>query len=163
MTEVAEAVEKTTVTVISQDGMEYEVEPELLKQANTFKNVLEGSEAATAIPLPNVRGETFEKVIEYMKEMDSRTKNPDQHSDEANQKWDDNFFKQMENQLVFELTLCANYLDFNSLLNGTCKTIAGMIAGQTPEYIRQLFNIQNDFTPEEEAQVRKENEWCEDR
>ena len=25
----------------------------------------------------------------------------------------------------------------------------------------QLFNIQNDFTPEEEAQIRKENEWAE--
>lgn len=28
---------------------------------------------------------------------------------------------------------------------------------QTPEEIRKLFNIQNDFTPEEEEQIRKEN------
>lgn len=32
-----------------------------------------------------------------------------------------------------------------------------MIKGKTPEEIRKLFNIQNDFTPEEEAQIRKEN------
>lgn len=25
------------------------------------------------------------------------------------------------------------------------------------------FNIVNDFTPEEEAQIKKENEWAEDR
>lgn len=34
---------------------------------------------------------------------------------------------------------------------------ANMIKGKTPEEIRKLFNIQNDFTPEEEAQIKKEN------
>jgi S-phase kinase-associated protein 1 len=29
--------------------------------------------------------------------------------------------------------------------------------------IRRTFNIKNDFTPEEEEQVRKENEWCDER
>jgi len=38
-----------------------------------------------------------------------------------------------------------------------------MIKGKTPEEIRKLFNIVNDFTPEEEAQIKKENEWAEDR
>ena len=38
-----------------------------------------------------------------------------------------------------------------------------MIKGKTPEEIRKTFNIKNDFTPEEEEQVRKENEWCEEK
>ena len=33
--------------------------------------------------------------------------------------------------------------------------------GKKAEEIRRMFNIKNDFTPEEEEQVRKENEWCE--
>ena len=32
-----------------------------------------------------------------------------------------------------------------------------MIKGKTPEEIRKQFNIVNDFTPEEEAQVCQEN------
>jgi hypothetical protein len=32
-----------------------------------------------------------------------------------------------------------------------------MIKGKTAEEIRKIFNIVNDFTPEEEAQIRKEN------
>ena len=31
-----------------------------------------------------------------------------------------------------------------------------------PEEIRSTFNITNDFSPEEEAQVREENKWCEE-
>jgi S-phase kinase-associated protein 1 len=37
-----------------------------------------------------------------------------------------------------------------------------MIKGKSPEEIRKTFNITNDFTPEEE-QIRRENEWAEDR
>lgn len=37
-----------------------------------------------------------------------------------------------------------------------CKTVANMIKGKQPEEIRKLFNIVNDFTPEEEAQIKKE-------
>ena len=77
----------------------------------------------------------------------------------------------------------ANYLNIKPLLDLTCKTVADMIKGKTPEEIRAHFNIQNDFTPEEEEevcsscgssdasraqsascrlQVRRENAWCED-
>ena len=31
-----------------------------------------------------------------------------------------------------------------------------------PEQIRKTFNIRNDFTPEEEAQIIEENKWCEE-
>jgi hypothetical protein len=32
-----------------------------------------------------------------------------------------------------------------------------MIKGKSAEEIRRTFNITNDFTPEEEAQIKKEN------
>jgi hypothetical protein len=38
-----------------------------------------------------------------------------------------------------------------------------MIKGKSPHEIRKTFNITNDFTPEEEEQIRRENEWAEDR
>ena len=39
----------------------------------------------------------------------------------------------------------------------TCKTVANMIKGKTPEEIRKTFNIKNDFTQAEEEQVGKIN------
>ena len=54
----------------------------------------------------------------------------------------------------------ANYLNIKELLNLTCQTVADMIKGKTPEQIRKTFNIKNDFTPEEEEEVRRENAWA---
>jgi S-phase kinase-associated protein 1 len=65
--------------------------------------------------------------------------------------------------------LSANYLDIKSLIELSCAKIATMIKGifkfiigKTPEEIRQTFGIINDFTPEEEAQIREENKWAEE-
>lgn len=84
-------------------------------------------------------------------------------------------------------TKAANFLDIKNLLDLTCTQAANMIRNKTTEEIRHTFNIKNDFTREEEEQVRrlmagvprssaslpsqlpyfffqvrKENEWCED-
>jgi len=64
---------------------------------------------------------------------------------------------------VLTSSQAANYLDIKALLDVGCKTVANMIKGKSPDEIRKTFNIQNDFTPEEEDQIRRENEWAEDR
>lgn len=76
--------------------------------------------------------------------------------------WDAKFCE-VDQSTLFNMILAANYLDIKPLLDLTCKCVANMIKGKTPEEIRQTFNIKNDFTPEEEEQIKKENEWCEER
>jgi S-phase kinase-associated protein 1 len=51
-------------------------------------------------------------------------------------------------------------LNIKELLDLTCQTVADMIKNKTPEEIRRIFNIVNDFTPEEEEEVRRENQWA---
>jgi S-phase kinase-associated protein 1 len=61
----------------------------------------------------------------------------------------------MDKTTLFELTLAANYLEVKGLINLTCKAIANMIIGKTPEEIRKTFNVRCDDddykeTPEKE-------------
>ncbi|PQM36586.1 SKP1-like protein 11 [Prunus yedoensis var. nudiflora] len=97
------------------------------------------------------------KVIEYCKkhhEEDADVKNK-----ESLKSWDAEFVK-VDLREMFDLILAANYLDIKSLLDLTCQTVADMIKDKTPEEIRVIFNIENDFTPKEETEIRKENEWA---
>eukprot|EP00698_Gefionella_okellyi_P003079 TRINITY_DN12894_c0_g1_i1.p1 TRINITY_DN12894_c0_g1~~TRINITY_DN12894_c0_g1_i1.p1 ORF type:complete len:150 (-),score=37.05 TRINITY_DN12894_c0_g1_i1:40-489(-) len=148
----------STVKLMSQDGQEFDVEKDVISMSVTVKNMLEDVTEMAAIPMPNIRSDILEKVLAYAKYHTTNKETPE----EDKQKWDQDFVK-VEQGTLFEMILAANYLDIKPMLDLTCKTVADMIKGKSPEEIRKMFNIPNDFTPEEEEQVRKENEWCEDR
>ncbi len=61
---------------------------------------------------------------------------------------------------LFDTILAANYLNNQPLMDLACQRVADMIKGKTPEEIRKTFNIKNDFTPEEEEEIRRENAWA---
>lgn len=143
----------------SSDEQEFEVEKEVIKMSGTVNNLINDIGSDHPIPLPNVSGKTLAKVIEYCKYHYGKPI-PEKTSDI--EPWDLKFCE-MEQSDLFELILAANYMDVSLLLDLTCKTVANMIKGKKVEEIRKIFNIQNDFTPEEEEQIRKENEWCEER
>ena len=53
-------------------------------------------------------------------------------------------------------------MDIKPLLELSCAKVASMIKGKSVQEVRSLFNIENDFTPEEEAQIMEENKWAEE-
>ena len=115
------------------------------------------------VPLPNVKAKILSKVIEFCSKHASHPQTSADGkptpADEELEKWDKEFVK-VDQGTLFELSLAANYLNIKELLDLTCLTVANMIKGKTPEEIRKTFNIVNDFTPEEEEQVRRENQWA---
>ena len=158
------------VKLQSQDGQVFSVDLKVAQMSQTVKNLLDDiGVTEVAIPLPNVTGKILTKVIEYCKHHIENPTPVAEGDDKADEKRTDNIlpwdkeFCEVDQATLFELILAANYLDIKDLLDLTCKTVANMIKGKTPEEIRKTFNIKNDFTPEEEEQVRKENEWCEER
>jgi S-phase kinase-associated protein 1 len=116
------------------------------------------------IPLTNVTKDILELIIKFcdyhyhhedMKEIDKPLNGK---LCDIVSKWDYEFIS-IEQNIIFELILGANYMDIQSLLDLSCAKVASLIKGKTPEEIRLQFNIENDFTPEEEAQIKEENKW----
>ncbi|KAK1320092.1 SKP1-like protein 1A [Acorus calamus] len=149
------------VTLKSSDGEVFEVEETVALESQTIKHMIEDDCADNGIPLPNVTSKILSKVIEYCKkhvEVAPKT-GEDRTQEEELKAWDVDFVK-VDQGTLFDLILAANYLNIKSLLDLTCQTVADMIKGKTPEEIRKTFNIKNDFTPEEEEEVRRENQWA---
>ncbi|ELU39455.1 Skp1 domain-containing protein [Rhizoctonia solani AG-1 IA] len=132
------------------------------------------------VSLPNVNAATFQKIVEYCEHHKDDVIPPPQEVDSFTNHigfgsiqpiniddWDRRFM-QVEEKMIFDIILAANYLDIKPLLYvalsaifeanvvvtvlsrdlGT-KTIGELIKGKSPEEIRRLLNIANDFTPEE--------------
>ena len=56
----------------------------------------------------------------------------------------------------------ADDLKIESLLNLACAKVSLIIKGMTKPEIREFFNIENDFTSEEEDQIKDEFKWAEE-
>lgn len=171
MAETTTAPEVATAAkyaLMSQEGERFEVDKEVAQMSVLVKEMTEedDDDDELEVPLPNVKSSVLRRVISFcehhVREPMHDIEKPLKSSNMAEvvSEWDANFVK-VEQDVLFELILAANYMDIKSLLDLTCAKVASMIKGKTPEQIRQTFNITNDFTPEEEAQVREENKWCE--
>ncbi|CAE6435650.1 unnamed protein product [Rhizoctonia solani] len=113
------------------------------------------------VSLPNVNAATFQKIVEYCEHHKDDVIPPPQEVDSFTNHigfgsiqpiniddWDRRFM-QVEEKMNFDIILAANYLDIKPLLDLGTKTIGELIKGKSPEEIRRLLNIANDFTPEE--------------
>jgi len=156
----------------SSDGEVFDVDVEVAKASVTIKTMLDDlgieEDDQEVVPLPNVNSTILRKVIQwaaYHKDDPPPTgeeeENRERRTDDVSP-WDQEFLK-VDQGTLFELIQAANYLDIKGLLDVTCKTVANMIKGKTPEEIRKTFNIKNDFTPEEEQAIREENRWAEEQ
>ena len=168
--EVAKGEVEKMVTLTCRDGEEFRVPLKVAQKSMTIKTMLEDlpedDDDDEPIPLPKINAAVLRKIVEYCEfHKDDEPQAEDDEMKEKNtdipEPWDQEFLK-VDQCTLFELILAANYLDIKPLLDTACKCVANMIKGKTPEEIRKTFNIKNDFTPEEEEQIRKENEWCED-
>ncbi|XP_051196361.1 SKP1-like protein 4 [Lolium perenne] len=156
-----------TVTLRSSDGEEFVVKADTFASASVLvRNMLEDDCAGGAIPLPQVTGRILSRVIDYCDrhyaDADAATyvAEPFSSGDPDLERFDTDFIGGVDYNTLIDLILAANYLEVPRLLDLACKTVADQMRGKTVEEMRAHFKIANDYTPEEEAEVRSENPWA---
>jgi S-phase kinase-associated protein 1 len=155
----------------SKEGDVYEVPISVAKMSQLVAETLDGdeddeSDEVKDIPLPNVSANVLQKVIEfckhYQEEPMTSIQTPLKSSklEDLVQQWYADFVK-IEKNMLFDLVAAANFMDIKPLLDLTCLAVSILIKGKSAVELREMFNISSDFSPEEDAQIKKENGWVE--
>ena len=149
------------------DGETVEVPKEIAFKSILVKGIVDDGGADDEIPLASVKKATLDRIIKYCEyihtnappEIDKPLRS-NNLADVVNQFYAD--FVDLDQEVLFELILAANFMDIKSLLELACAKVASLIKGKTIPETRKFFNIENDFTPEEELQIMDENRWAEE-
>ncbi|KAJ4877980.1 SKP1-like protein 14 [Raphanus sativus] len=148
------------ITLVSSDGESFEVEEAVAREFEIVAHMLEDGCTGSNIPIATVDGKILSKVITYCKKhVEVGNVEGNEDAKKALEEFDKKVVDE-ERETLFALILAANYLNVKGLIDIACQKVADSIKDKQPEEVREIFNIENDFTPEEEAEVRKENEWA---
>ena len=153
--------------LMCKDGEVLEVAVNIASQSKLINGLIEDGGTDDDIPISQVNKPIMEKVIVFMERMTENAppeiEKPLSSTDlsQVVEAWYAEYVN-VDQEMLFEIVMAANYLDIKPLLELSCAKVASLIKGKTVQEIRQFFNIENDFTPEEEAQVMEENRWAEE-
>nr|NP_608357.2 SKP1-related D [Drosophila melanogaster]AAF49021.1 SKP1-related D [Drosophila melanogaster] len=143
-----------TIKLESSDGVIFSTEVKAAKLSETIKTMLEVSavenDENAVVPLPKVNAFILNKILTWAyhhKDDDDQAAEGEELTPQSPHDispWDANFIN-VDQPILFEITVAANYLEIKGLEDLCCKTLANMIRGKTPEEIRQTFNIEDDL------------------
>ena len=167
------------IFLVSKEGDKFQVGRNVAEMSNHLKSLLPDDDEEDdmnedlVIPLPLVSSIVLAKVIEFCNiQNDFGTMKEIQKPINFNnlEKIVDSVYVKFINDLELtdedgsgsmfkKLIYAANYLEIKPLLDLLLVKVATILIGMAPEEIHKTFKVKNDFTPEEEEEVKVEGLW----
>lgn len=156
-------ISESNVILESSDGIRLEKGIEIVKVSKTLANMLLDMDGLdfreNIIPIPNCDSLVLSNLLRWCELwIQNQNENSETKIDSS---WQQEFVSDMDLKMSFDCILASNFLEIDSLLNVLIVKIRGMWESKSVEEIRTNFGIENDFTLEEENQIKRDNEWCE--
>jgi S-phase kinase-associated protein 1 len=152
-----------TCTLVSNDGGKFTLTENERKLSKFLTTMLEDCDD-TEIPL-EVDTDVLTKIVEYMKyhgefEVPEIDKSSPDKLDKKVPEWDFEYINSLDVKDLKKLMVCVSTdcLHIPGIFDLCLAKVDDMITGKSPEEIREMFNIKNDWGPGEEESARKEQE-----
>lgn len=161
-TNSAQAQTITLVTKCEEGRVEIEVSVEAAKKSTTLKENLANIAGPNEILVPNISATTLSLVVQFLEHL---VTDPSQTTEDSLDltAWEREFFNNVSDEQLFDLTTAGDYLDCKRLLNVAATRIAEECKDKDAEQIRARFNIENTLTPEQEEKIKKEMDWVDEK
>lgn len=158
------------VVLLAKDGSEVRVSAAACTASDMLRPMLpdEEEDETEQLPVPNVDVDVLQHIcnfLEYhahtpMKELPLKPLATNKLG-ELVQPWFADYVADMEQPFRERLVIAADYMGIQPLYLLCCAFMATIVRTRTPDQIRSYFNVVNDFSPEEEAEIRARNQWVE--
>lgn len=142
------------IKLLTSDGQTFEAPDSLRHASVTLSNVCdELMDPDEIVPLPEVAAQELRLILDFFaKTYDDPEATTEHHV---------GYFADLDDpRAVLRVMKAANYLACDCILESAGLSIARLIESLSVEEIRQKLGIENDFTPEEEEQIRRDCAWA---
>ncbi|KAK4267829.1 hypothetical protein QN277_024562 [Acacia crassicarpa] len=153
------------ITLVCSDGGEFKITVRAAKLSSLLNRLLAEDVCVSDDRKIEITGgvdsKTLVKVIEYCEKHAPTADSGASDSDaEELKKWDIEFMKMDVEDILFHIVMAANYLNIKGLSDLACQTVADLMKGMTVSQMRKIFHIENDFSSEEQEELRRQHPEC---
>lgn len=140
------------IHLISSDDVTVPMDVKMAAVSSHINDLIEDCGTEKPIVFSNIESQQLKKIVEYC----SSRWTLDGMVADANK---DEEFIDIPNEELFKLAVAADFLHIKPLIQLCCATIADRMRGKKVDELREMFNITERFTEEEEEMIKKEREY----
>ncbi|KAJ3708324.1 hypothetical protein LUZ61_012029 [Rhynchospora tenuis] len=146
------------VVLKCENNEEVSVPIALAIQSGLIRNTLDAGFADVCIPIPTVPASVLKRMMEYWKMHVGQAGFSEERCKDVHQ-WEEEFFTRIGPDALFDLLVVANYMDAQDVVERGTDYVAEFVKKSRVDEIRAYLGMKNDFTPEEERQLKKDFPW----
>ena len=157
-----------SIKIVTKEGKEIELTKKEAELSELLKGAIVDNPNETSFPLNELDEKCAEKIKEYLDHLNGvappEIEKPITSNEMKNltDEWSANFVDKMTMEELVNLTVAANYMGINCLLDLCCAKVASLCKDKSEDDIFKTFNINETFTEEEKNKIKEENKWIDE-
>ena len=166
--ESSKEIEISEIKIIVKEGKEIPISKKAAELSELLKSAMIEYPKEISFPLNELDEKNGELIKEYLThyngEPPKEIEKPITSNDIKNltDEWSSTFIDKLSVEDLSNLTVAANYMGINSLLDLCCAKVATLCKDKTEDDIFKLFKITETFNEEEKNKIKSENKWIEE-
>ena len=156
------------IKIIVKEGKEITLSKKASELSELLKGAMNEYPNETSFPLNELDEKNGELIKEYLTHFNGESPKEIEKPITSNEmtnltdEWSSNFIDKLSVEELSNLTVAANYMGINSLLDLCCAKVATLCKDKTEDDIFKLFKITETFSEEEKNKIKNENKWIEE-
>ena len=156
------------IKLITKEKKEIEISKKAAELSDLLKNFINDYPNEVSFPIDGLEEKIGEKIKEYLTHFNGvvppEIEKPLTQNEMKNvtDDWSAAFVDKLSMDELVNLTVAANFMGINCLLDLCCAKIASMCKDKSEDEIFKNFGINEPFTEEDKRKIREENKWIDE-